>query len=251
VKEDPDHPELPVVPRSRDVVVLVLVQYAGEVAVARHGDQLVHVLRQQLAPHDHRVSATQLPELLEQTFTPRKRNHTPEAEQGRGLQSNTWTTVVYLCTRTVEVEGAMDGEDAGVAADVAQLAVVAAGQDLAAVAAEELDDAAVGRKLVGWAASRPGPPRTRWKMRRTSSPTRSPAWFIVEDRAVSNSILSSNGRRRTFRVLRRNSVPRFQSSYLAAGRFRFILCPRRALLGRNERFRYDDASIPHVAFSNK
>jgi hypothetical protein len=117
VQEDPDHPELLVLPRSRDVVVLV--QYACEVAVARHGDQRVHVLRQQLAPHDHRVSATQLPELLEQTFTPRKRNHTPEAEQGRGLQSNTWTTVVYLCTRTVEVEGAMDGEDAGVAADVA------------------------------------------------------------------------------------------------------------------------------------
>lgn len=40
---------------------------------------------------------------------------------------------------TGEGDGAVDGEDAGLAGDVTELAVGVAGEDLAAVAAEELD----------------------------------------------------------------------------------------------------------------
>lgn len=44
-----------------------------------------------------------------------------------------------------ESDGAVDGDDAGVAADVAELVVVGAGEDLAAEAAHEAD---AGRRVV-------------------------------------------------------------------------------------------------------
>lgn len=141
VQKDPD-PELLTRLLRRDAV---LIQHAGEVVVARHGDERVHILRRQLAPHNHRVPAAELPELLVQTFTQQKRNHTSSGAEffyffPPRFFKDAWTVdqsnLMDSWLRTVESDGTLDGEDAGVASDVAQLAVVATGDDPATVAAE-------------------------------------------------------------------------------------------------------------------
>ena len=51
--------------------------------------------------------------------------------------------------RTGEGKGAVDGEDTGMATNIAELAVGVTGEDLAAIAAEELDGAPGGNGLDG------------------------------------------------------------------------------------------------------
>lgn len=119
-QERPDLERLEAVPAGR----VVLLQQVGEVVVAGDGDERVQVLCRELAPQAHRLPPAHLPQLPLQLWIQSKRPmHTCSVrapidrtyEQPDSLTSN------WRCT--VEREGAVDGDDAVVAADVAQHAV--------------------------------------------------------------------------------------------------------------------------------
>uniref|UniRef100_A0A804QPI7 Uncharacterized protein n=1 Tax=Zea mays TaxID=4577 RepID=A0A804QPI7_MAIZE len=129
--------------RALRLEAVVLVQHVDQVLVAGDGDEHVEFLGEgeQLVLDGRDLRLEHVLHLLLQLCTGQRQTSRPAESQtaaGHAARHSAWRK---RTTPTAEADGARHGEDAGLPADVLEHAVVRAGHDAAAEAAEDLDAA--------------------------------------------------------------------------------------------------------------